>query len=266
MKFSKKWLKFSKKLLKFSKKLLKLSKKLLKFPKKLLKFSKKLLKFSKKLLKFSKKLLKFSKKLLQNLVRDQGLVIQWGLASSKDTEGRLQPTQDSLHKIFKNKLPLRTYNVKFTNLTTFGFDTSNGLTIMFSFKVWVKILQSKVSASRHSVIPSSPTLSRVCNILHTSISTFLVNGPKTTYYEKFTYFAIFVMILQVCPAKEKWHNSRFFINRVHGSTHVFRVYSIIILPENAAVEWTVLPKLVKQNDHISLFPEKTKKIRCISKY
>ncbi len=50
------------------------------------------------------------------------------------------------------------------------------------------------------------------------------------------------------PAKEKLRNSRFFINRVHGSKRMFRVYSIIILRKNAAAKRTVLPKVVKQND------------------
>ncbi len=62
-----------------------------------------------------------------------------------------------------------------------------------------------------------------------------------------------------CPAKEKLHNSRFFINRVHGSARMFRVYSIAILHENAAVKRTVLPKGVKQNDISHYFWKKLSK-------
>ncbi len=65
---------------------------------------------------------------------------------------------------------------------------------------------------------------------------------------------------QLCPAEEKSRNSRFFINRVHGSTRVFRVYYIIILCKNAAVKWTILPKVVKQNDVCHYFQKKPSKL------
>ncbi len=62
------------------------------------------------------------------------------------------------------------------------------------------------------------------------------------------------------PAKEKWRDSRFFIHRVHGSTRMFRVYSIIILHENATVRRTVLPKVVKQNAVSHYFRKKLSKL------
>ncbi len=63
-----------------------------------------------------------------------------------------------------------------------------------------------------------------------------------------------------CPAKEKRRNSRFFINRVHGSIRMFRVYSVIILRKNVAVKRTALPKVIKQNDVSHYFWKKLSKL------
>ncbi len=85
-------------------------------------------------------------------------------------------------------------------------------------------------------------------------------------FEQFLFDAIFstIYFLQPsalnCPAKEKWRNSKIFQNRVHGSTRMFRVYSIIILCENAAIKRTVLPKVVKQNYVSHYFWKKLSKL------
>ncbi len=65
-----------------------------------------------------------------------------------------------------------------------------------------------------------------------------------------------------CLANEKWHNSRFFINWVHRSMRMFRVYSNILLREIAmvAVKRTVLPKMIKQNCVFHYFWKKVSKL------
>ncbi len=63
---------------------------------------------------------------------------------------------------------------------------------------------------------------------------------------------------------KKWreiaHCTIRFLNRVHGPTRMFRVYSIIILRKNAAFKRTVLPKVVKQNDVSHYFWKKLSKL------
>ncbi len=69
----------------------------------------------------------------------------------------------------------------------------------------------------------------------------------------------------VCHTKEKWRNWKFFVNRVHWATRMFRVYSIIMLLWKCRCQANSIAKSGKTKWHNLLFlKKKTKQITRIS--